>query len=96
MYTNLSMMALKRMRLRMTEEHRTDCHAGLVAALKAKYDDQYDFMETIQGMILGEKASGWDAVVLKKDRTGISRMRSAASFLSIMCLRFRGRATVSA
>ena len=60
------MMALKRMRLRMTEEHRTDCHAGLVAALKAKYDDQYDFMETIQGMILGEKASGLDAVVLKK------------------------------
>ena len=32
----------------MAEEHRTDYHAGLVAALKTKYDDQYDFMETVR------------------------------------------------
>ncbi|MBQ9009962.1 MAG: hypothetical protein IJ088_11615 [Clostridia bacterium] len=51
----------------MAEEHRTDYHAGLVAALKTKYDDQYDFMETIKEMILGEKPPRLDAVVLKKD-----------------------------
>lgn len=51
----------------MAEEHRTDYHAGLVAALKTKYDDQYDFMETIKELILGEKPPRLDAVVLKKD-----------------------------
>lgn len=51
----------------MAEEHRTDYHAGLVAALKTKYDDRYDFMETIKEMILGEKPPRLDAVVLKKD-----------------------------
>ncbi|MBO5535580.1 MAG: hypothetical protein J6B53_09300 [Clostridia bacterium] len=51
----------------MAEEHKTDYHAGLVAALKTKYDDQYDFMETIKEMILGEKPPRLDAVVLKKD-----------------------------
>ena len=51
----------------MAEEHRTDYHAGLVAALKTKYDDQYDFMETIKEMVLGEKPPRLDAVVLKKD-----------------------------
>ena len=51
----------------MSEEHRTDYRAGLVAALKTKYDDQYDFMETIKEMILGEKPPRLDAVVLKKD-----------------------------
>lgn len=51
----------------MAEEHRTDYHAGLVAALKSKYDDQYDFMETIKELILGEKPPRLDAVVLKKD-----------------------------
>ena len=52
----------------MAEEHRVDYHAGLVAALKAKYDDQYDFMETIKELILGEKAPRLDAVVLKKEK----------------------------
>ena len=51
----------------MAEEHRTDYHAGLVAALKTKYDDQYNFMETIKEKILGEKPPRLDAVVLKKD-----------------------------
>lgn len=51
----------------MAEEHRTDYHAGLVAALKTKYDDQYDFMETVKEMVLGEKPPRLDAVVLKKD-----------------------------
>lgn len=51
----------------MAEEHRTDYHAGLVAALKTKYDDQYDFMETIKELILGENPPRLDAVVLKKD-----------------------------
>ena len=51
----------------MAEEHRTDYHAGLVAALKSKYDDQYDFIETIKELILGEKPPRLDAVVLKKD-----------------------------
>jgi len=51
----------------MAEEHRTDYHAGFVAALKTKYDDQYDFMETLKEMILGEKPPRLDAVVLKKD-----------------------------
>ena len=50
----------------MAEEHRTDYHAGLVAALKTKYDDQYDFMETIKELILGEKPPRLDAVILKK------------------------------
>ena len=53
----------------MAEEHRTDYHAGLVAALKTKYDDQYDFMETIKEMVLGEKAPRLDTVVLKKAPT---------------------------
>ncbi|MBR1476331.1 MAG: hypothetical protein IJ608_00010 [Lachnospiraceae bacterium] len=51
----------------MAEEHRTDYHAGLVAALKTKYDDRYDFMETLKELILGEKPPRLDAVVLKKD-----------------------------
>ena len=51
----------------MAEEHRTDYHAGLVAALKTKYDDQFNFMETIKEIILGEKPPRLDAVVLKKD-----------------------------
>ena len=38
----------------MAEEHRIDYHAGLVAALKTRYDDQYDFMETVKELILGE------------------------------------------
>ncbi len=50
----------------MAEEHRVDYHAGLVAALKTKYDDRYDFMETIKELILGEKPPRLDAVVLKK------------------------------
>ena len=51
----------------MATEHRTDYHAGLVAALKTKYDDQFEFMETLKEMILGEKPPRLDAVVLKKD-----------------------------
>ena len=51
----------------MAEEHRMDYHAGLVAALKTKYDDQYTFMETIKEKILGEKPPRLDAVVLKKE-----------------------------
>ncbi|MBQ4512182.1 MAG: hypothetical protein II969_04265 [Anaerolineaceae bacterium] len=50
----------------MAEEHRIDYHAGLVAALKTRYDDQYDFMETVKELILGEKPPRLDAVVLKK------------------------------
>ena len=51
----------------LSEEHRIDYHAGLVAALKTKYDDQFVFMETIKELILGEQPPGLDAVVLKKE-----------------------------
>ena len=51
----------------MAEEHRNDYHAGVVAALKTKYDDRFDFMETIKELILGEKSPRLDAVVLKKE-----------------------------
>ena len=50
----------------MADEQRTDYHAGLVAALKTKYDDRYDYMETIKELILGEMPPRLDAVVLKK------------------------------
>ena len=53
--------------MHMAEEHKVDYHAGIVAALKVKYDDQYDFMETIKELILGEKPPRLDAVLLKKD-----------------------------
>ena len=51
----------------LSEEHRVDYHAGLVAALKTKYDDQFVFMETIKELILGEQPPRLDAVVLKKE-----------------------------
>ena len=51
----------------MADEHRIDYHAGVAAALKATYDDKYDFMETIKELILGEKPPRLDEVVLKKD-----------------------------
>ena len=78
----------------MAEEHKTDYHAGLVAALKTKYDDQYDFMETIKEMILGEKPPRLDAVVQKKIQNNILLTRLAVSSLNIMCLSLRDMATV--
>ena len=53
----------------MAGEHRVDYHAGVAAALKATYDDRYEFMQTIKELTLGEKPPRLDEVVLKK-RTG--------------------------
>lgn len=50
----------------MTEGHRKDYHSGLLAALKEKYDDRYESMETIKELVLGEKVPRLDAVILKK------------------------------
>ena len=74
----------------MAEEHRTDYHAGLVAALKTKYDDQYNFMETIKEKILGEKPPRLDAVVLKKDQDQHLTDEIGCFFLEHNVFEFKG------
>ncbi|MBQ9252506.1 MAG: hypothetical protein IJ188_07715 [Clostridia bacterium] len=74
----------------MAEEHRVDYHAGLIAALKAKYDDNYEFMETIKELTLGEKAPRTDAVVLKKDPSQLLTDEVGSFFNEHNVIEFKG------